>query len=110
MLAPEFVGSDCAEGRRGGQVEMGKLLIWFSILYGNLVALVGLAGLVVWWTNQSSGQQFCSDLNLSLTGCRSVLLVVDILVMGYATYQSFGRLAAARRRMESKPDRDEKMQ
>lgn len=89
---------------------MGKLLVWFSILYGNLVALVGLAGLVVWWTKQSSGQQFCGDLGLSLTGCRSVLLVVDVLVMGFATYQSFGRLAAARRRMESKSDQDEKTQ
>ncbi len=87
---------------------MGKLLIWFSIVYGNLVALVGLAGLVVWWTSQASGQQFCSDLSWSLTGCRSVLLVADVLVMGYATYRSFGRLSQARRRMESKPSQDEK--
>ncbi|MEY2987201.1 MAG: hypothetical protein RJB13_722 [Pseudomonadota bacterium] len=87
---------------------MGKLLIWFSILYGNLVALVGLAGFAVWWTKQASGQQFCDELSLTLTGCRSVLLVADVLVMGYATYRSFGRLSIARRRMESKENRSEK--
>jgi hypothetical protein len=87
---------------------MGKLLIWFGILYGNLVALVGLAGLVVWWTKQTGGQRFCDEWSLSLTGCRSVLLVADVLVMGYATYGSFSRLSDARRRMESKSNRNEK--
>jgi hypothetical protein len=76
---------------------MGKLLIWFGILYGNLVSLVGLAVISVWWTKQPTGQQFCQDIGLRLTGCRSLLLLVDFVVMGTATLLSFQRLSAARR-------------
>jgi hypothetical protein len=75
---------------------MGKLLIWFGILYGNLVALVGLAVISVLWTKEPSGQEFCQALGLSITGCRTGLLVVDFFVMGTATFLSFRRLAQAR--------------
>lgn len=87
---------------------MGKLLIWFGVLYGNLVALVGLAGFVVWWTAQTGGQQFCSDVGLSLMGCRSVLLILDILIMGYATFISFRRLSKERRNVELGSGRNDK--
>lgn len=79
---------------------MGKLLLWFGILYGNLSALVGLAVLVVWWTQQASGQSFCSSLGLSPMGCRSGLLLADIVVMGVATVMSFRRLSEERRTFE----------
>ncbi|NBO38752.1 hypothetical protein EBU99_09225 [bacterium] len=79
---------------------MVKLLIWFAILYGNLVALVGLAVISVWWTKQSSGQQFCQAVGLQLTGCRSALLIADIAVMGSATLLSFRRLSLERRGFE----------
>lgn len=87
---------------------MGKLLIWFSILYGNLVALVGLAGVVVWWTSRADGQQFCADVGLTLTACRSGLLVVDVVVMGYATIVSLRRLSVERRNLESKQGKSDK--
>ena len=75
---------------------MGKILIWFGILYGNLVALVGLAVISVMWTKEPSGQQFCQAWGVSLTGCRTGLLVLDFFVMGTATFLSFRRLAQAR--------------
>lgn len=79
---------------------MGKLLMWFGILYGNLTALVGLAVIIVWWTKQPSGQQFCENVGLSLTACRSGLLLTDVVVMGLATLMSFRRLAAVRRKFD----------
>lgn len=79
---------------------MGKLLIWFGILYGNLVSLVGLAVISVWWTKEPTGRQFCQDVGLELTGCRSVLLLADFVVMGTATVLSFRRLSAARQPAE----------
>lgn len=78
---------------------MGKLLIWFGILYGNLVALVGIAALIVWWTKQPAGQQFCESTGFGLSVCRSGLLVLDVFVMGLATVMSFRRLSAARRQV-----------
>jgi hypothetical protein len=88
---------------------MGKLLIWFGILYGNLCALVGLAVLVTWWTKHPSGQQFCQELGLQLTGCRAGLFVLDALVMGTATVMSFRRLSQESRnqRKDSTPPKDE---
>ena len=81
---------------------MGKLLIWFGILYGNLVALVGLAVITVWWTKESSGQQFCQGFGLSLTGCRSTLLILDFVVMGLATFMSFRRMSIARKSLNNR--------
>jgi hypothetical protein len=97
-------GPDCAEANQGGQVGMGKLLIWFGILYGNLCALVGLAVVIVWWTKQPGGQQFCESVGLGLSACRSGLMVVDILVIGTATLMSFRRLAAVRRQFDKTRD------
>lgn len=96
---------DSAEGRGGGQVRMGKLLIWFGILYGNLSALVGLAVIIVWWTKQPSGQQFCGNIGLSVTVCRSGLLLADVVVMGLATVMSFRRLSAVRRKFDGSANR-----
>ena len=79
---------------------MGKLLIWFGILYGNLVALVGLAVLAVWWTKDGSGHHYCQDLGLSLQGCRGILLVADFVIMGSATFLSFKRLSGTRKDLE----------
>jgi hypothetical protein len=79
---------------------MGKLLLWFGILYGNLSAMVGLAVIIVWWTKQPAGQQFCSAAGLSLSVCRSGLLVSDVLVMGTATLLSFRRLSMVRRKFD----------
>lgn len=81
---------------------MGKLLIWFGILYGNLVALVGLAVIAIWWTKDSSGQQFCQAVELDLTGCRSLLLILDFVVMGTATFMSFRRLSMARNKLDNR--------
>ena len=83
---------------------MGKLLIWFGILYGNIVAMVGLAVLAVWWTKEGSGRQYCQDLGLPLQGCRGLLLIADVVIMGSATFLSFRRLSATRRTH----DRDDK--
>ncbi|MEY3903911.1 MAG: hypothetical protein RL189_3217 [Pseudomonadota bacterium] len=85
---------------------MGKLLMWFGILYGNLSALVGLAVIVVWWTKQPGGQQFCENVGLSLATCRSGLLLADVVVMGLATVMSFRRLAAVRRKFDGTGDRE----
>jgi hypothetical protein len=101
-------GPDCAEAGRGGQVLMGKLLLWFGILYGNLSAMVGIAVIVVWWTKQSSGRQFCADFGMPLTTCRSALLVLDVLVMGVATLLSFRRLSVVRRSFEKSVQRSER--
>ncbi len=79
---------------------MGKLLIWFGILYGNLSALVGLAVIIVWWTKQPAGQQFCTGIGLSVSSCRSALLVGDVLIMGTATVLSFKRLSVVRRKFD----------
>lgn len=79
---------------------MGKLLIWFGILYSNLVAMVGLAVVIVWWTKQTEGQQFCQNFGMELTGCRSVLLVLDVVIMGTATFTSFRNLSRARKSAE----------
>lgn len=79
---------------------MGKLLIWFGILYSNLVAMVGLAVLIVWWTKQSEGQQFCQSFGMGLTSCRGVLLVLDVVIMGTATFTSFRNLSLARKSAE----------
>jgi hypothetical protein len=80
---------------------MGKLLIWFGILYGNLVALVGLAVIAIWWTKESSGQRFCQVFGLGLTGCRSALLILDFVIMGAATFMSFRRLSTARKNLDN---------
>jgi hypothetical protein len=80
---------------------MGKLLIWFGILYGNLVALVGLAVITIWWTKESSGRQFCQAFGLGLTGCRSLLLILDFVVMGTATFLSFRRMSTARKNLDN---------
>lgn len=79
---------------------MGKLLIWFGILYGNLTALVGLAVIIVWWTRQPGGQGFCSGIGLDVSDCRSALLVLDVVIMGTATVLSFKRLSVVRRGFE----------
>jgi hypothetical protein len=83
---------------------MGKLLIWFGILYSNLVAMVGLAVLIVWWTGGADGQQFCQSIGLGLTGCRGMLLVLDVLIMGTATFTSFRNLSRARKSAERDSD------
>jgi len=79
---------------------MGKLLIWFGILYGNLSALVGLAVIIVWWTKQPAGHQFCTGIGLSVSSCRSALLVADVVIMGTATVMSFRRLSVVRRKFD----------
>jgi hypothetical protein len=87
---------------------MGKLLLWFGILYGNLSAMVGLAVLIVWWTKQPAGGQACMESGLSLSGCRSVLLVADVLVMGTATLLSFRRLSVVRRKFDGSEQEQQK--
>ena len=86
---------------------MGKLLIWFGILYSNLVAMVGLSVLIVWWTNQAEGQQFCGEVGMGVASCRSVLLILDLLIMGTATFTSFRNLSRVRRSAENGPDHRE---
>lgn len=76
---------------------MKRSLIWFSILYGELNALVLLVVLGSEWVGTKSGQAFCSRLSLDASSCRVGVLGVISTSLVIAGALTVRRLQADRR-------------
>lgn len=80
---------------------MKRLLLWFGLIYGELNALVLLVVLVTYWVEWESGARFCRTIGLGTEACRSVLIVVVVVAVGFATLRSVRRFLQIRREDKS---------
>lgn len=89
----------------GQEVQaVGKLLIWFSILYGELTtAVVAIIG-INYWMETDSGTKTCTTLKLEGIACQSTLSLAVLVLIGIALVTTWRRFNRARLNIKDKKD------
>lgn len=75
---------------------MKRSLIWFSIIYGELNALVVLIVIASLYMDSPSGKNFCGGMGFEPLACKSVALVTISVCLVISLFLSVRRLQMAR--------------